>query len=239
MGTNTDKSPKNVTVFGRLSFPAFTHKEAVAKALKSSIAQIAQKAAATPEEISPEFNLLLEQAQLDKLRTHILDVFIPYVQANYAKDPKSRDSLDPKVVKKIQDKLASEDWDGVPFLPFKTISEKNQEAAPEAVVSIKLNGSKGQDIALKATVYNEDQMAIPDPDILSYPVVKDLKQTVFSMYAGAYVAATINLYAFYTSAGVNGISGGANAAVYRGNLEASRFGGGGQDIDEDDIFLDD
>ena len=37
-------NPKNVTIRGRLSFPRFTHKEAVANALKSNIPAIAAKA---------------------------------------------------------------------------------------------------------------------------------------------------------------------------------------------------
>jgi len=227
-----DKSPKTITIYGRLSFPRFTHAEAVAANKKSNFP------AANEADVKPEFNLLIEQGQFEKLRDHIRDVFIPYAQEQYAKDPKSKDALDPKVVKKILQKLDDEDWDGAPILPFKSISEKNAEAAPEAVASVKVVGSKGQDITLKATVYDESQLAVPDPDILTYPVLKNLKETVFNMYAGAYVAATLNLYAYFSSAAVNGISAGANAAVYRGNLEGERFGGG-TDIDEEDIFLDD
>lgn len=234
-----DKNPKNVTIYGRLSFPKFTHKEALASALKSTIAGIAKKAADSPDEITPEFNLLVEQAQLDKLKTHILDVFIPFVEENYAKDPKSRDSLDPKLIAKLKAKVEAEDWDGAPFLPMKTVTEKNQEAVPEAVASVKLSGSKGTDIKLMATVYSEDQLLVPDPDIISYPFITELSKTVFSMYAGAYVTATLNLFAFNASSNVNGISAGANVAVYRGNLEGARLGGGGLDIDEEDIFLDD
>jgi hypothetical protein len=225
-------NPQNVTIYGRLSFPRFTFKEAVAANKKSKFVK------SDEDDVKPEFNLLVEQGQLDKLITHISDVFIPFVEANYAKDPKSKNALDPKTVKKLRDKIDAKDWDGAPFLPVKTISEKNQEAAPEAVASVKITGSKGQDIDLKATVYEESQLAIPDPDILQYPVLKKLSETVFSMYAGAYVAATVNLYAFFSSNTVNGISAGANVAVYRGNIEGGRFGGG-TDVDEDDIFLDD
>jgi hypothetical protein len=225
-------NPKNVTIYGRLSFPAFTHKEAVAKNKKSNFV------AADEADVKPEFNLLIEQSQLDKLRDHLRNVFLPYVQEQYAKDPKTKDALDPKVVKRILDKLESEDWEGTPILPIKVLSEKNAESAPETVASVKVVGSKGVDITLKASVYSEDQLAVPDPDILTYPVLKNLSETVFSMYAGAYVAATLNLFAYFSSASVNGISAGANVAVYRGNMEGARFGGG-VDVDEEDIFLDD
>src|SRR5690606_30205093 len=101
-----------------------------------------------------------------------------------------------------------------------------------------ITGPKAGDITLRATVQDESQLLVPDPDILSFPVIKPIGQTVFSMYPGAYVAATLNLFAFNTSPSVNGISAGANVAVYLGNLEGERFGGG-VDIDEDAIFLDD
>jgi hypothetical protein len=226
-------NPQNVTIYGRLSFPRFTHKEAVIANKKSQFVQ------ADEGDVKPEFNLLIERGQLEKLKTHIEDVFLPFVEEQFAKDPKSKNALDPKVVKKIRVMLESEEWDDTPpILPIKKVSEKNQEAAPEAVASVKIVGSKGSDITLKASVYSEDQLLVPDPDILNYPVLKNLSETVFQMYAGAYVAATLNLFAFFSSNAVNGISAGANTAVYRGNLEGARFGGG-VDVDEEDIFLDD
>ena len=232
MAQSTTPNPKNVTIRGRLSFPRFSHREAVASNQKSNFPK------ADPNDVAPEFNLLIEQAQLDKLKDHIRDVFLPYVEEQFAKKEK-RDALDPKVVKKILAKLDADDYEAVaPHLPMKEISEKNAEAAPECVASVKIVGSKGADITLKARVENEQQLLVPDPDLLTYPVLKPLNETVFQMYAGAYVAATLNLYAFFQSASVNGISAGANTAVYLGNLEGERFGGG-VEVNEDDIFLDD
>ena len=231
MAQSTTPNPKNVTIRGRLSFPRFSHREAVAANQKSNFPE------ADPNDVAPEFNLLIEQAQLDKLKDHIRDVFLPYVEEQFTKKEK-RDALDPKVVKKILAKLDADDYEAVaPHLPMKEISKKNAEAAPECVASVKIVGRKGADITLKARVENEQQLLVPDPDILNYPVLKPLAETVFQMYAGAYVAATLNLYAFFQSASVNGISAGANTAVYLGNLEGERFGGG-VEVNEDDIFLD-
>ena len=230
-------NPKSVTIRGRLSFPRFTHKEAVANALKSNIPAIAAKAASNPEDISPEFNLLIEQDQLDKLVEHIRDVFLPYVNDQFAKKEK-RDALDPKVVAKILKKMEDGDYEAVaPHLPMKEMSEKNKESAPECVVGVKITGNKGRDITLKARVDSEDQLAIPDADLLQFPVLKNLSETVFEMYPGAYVGATLNLFAFFSSASVNGISAGASTAVYLGNLEGERFGGG-DTVDEDALFMD-
>lgn len=228
MATN----PKSVTVYGRLSFPRFT----MAEAIKGNEGSKFPKKDA---DIAPEFNLLLEQAQLDKLIKHIDDVFLPYVEAQAAAKEK-RDALDPKSVKKVRDFLAAGDWsDQPPFMPIKPVHEKTQPLAPEAVASLKITGPKGADVTLKATVYEEGQLLVPDPDdLLPYPKIKPIEETVFQMYPGAYVAATLNLFAFFSSNSIYGISAGANTAVYRGNLEGERFGGG-VDIDEDAIFLDD
>ena len=223
-------NPKNVTIKGRLSFPRFSHREAVAANERSKFKK------ADPSEVAPEFNLLIEQDQLDKLKDHILNVFLPYVEQQAANKEK-RDVLSPKLIQKIKDKIDAEDWDGSPFLPMKPVSEKNVEVAPESVASVKITGSKGGDITLKARVENEDQLVIPDPDILSWPTIVPLEKSIFQMYPGAYVAATLNLFAFESSSTINGISAGANTAVYLGNLEGERFGGG-VDPDEEDIFMD-
>ena len=224
------QNPKNVTIKGRLSFPRFSHRDAVAANERSKFKK------ADPSEVAPEFNLLIEQDQLDKLKDHILNVFLPYVEQQVANKEK-RDTLSPKLIQKIKDKIDTEDWDGSPFLPMKPVSEKNAEVAPESVASVKITGSKGGDITLKARVENEDQLVIPDPDILSWPTIVPLDKSIFQMYPGAYVAATLNLFAFESSSTINGISAGANTAVYLGNIEGARFGGG-VDVDEDDIFMD-
>ena len=234
---NATVDPKNVTIRGRVSFPSWTHAEAVAKASKSTIPQIAQKAVNDPGSITPEFTLLVEQAQLDKLIQHLENEFIPYVEAQFAAKEK-RDALDPKYVKKIVDRLASGEWnDGVPHLPIKVINEKTADLAPECVAGIKVIGPKGGDIVLEATVFSEDQLSTPDADILKYPVRKPIHETNFVPYPGAYFAATLNLYAYFGSSSVYGIGAGANIAFYLGNYEGERFGGGGA-VNEDEIFAD-
>ena len=52
-------NPSTVTVYGRLSFPVFTRAEAVARNATSPNPK-------KDEQVTPEFNLLLEQAQFDK-----------------------------------------------------------------------------------------------------------------------------------------------------------------------------
>lgn len=225
-------SAKNVTMKGRLSFPRFFIKDAIEANKKSKFPK------ANDSEVSTEFNLLLEQAAVDKFNKHVLDHFLPYVEEQFAKDPKNRDALEPKLVDKIRKFIEAEDWsDQPPFFPIKTLTEKNQEAAPECVASLKVMGRKGADVDLQATVFEPGQLLVPDPDILTYPVRKPIGQTVFEPYAGAYYTATLNLYAFYNSNANYGIGAAASIAFHMGNLEGERFGGGGV-VNEDEIFAD-
>ena len=226
------KNPKNVTIRGRVSFPVWTYNEAIERNKTSKFPEN------DPAKIKPEFNLLVEEGQLDKLTDHILNVFLPYCAEQYKKGEKERDAMEPKVIKRIADLIKSGDWEAQPpFLPIKKISEKNAENAPECVASIKVAGPRGADFDLRATVYEEGQLLVPDADILSYPVQKKLGETVFQMYPGAYAITTLNLFSFFSSNAIFGVSAGANVAFYMGNLEGERFGGG-SDIDEDEIFAD-
>lgn len=228
-GTIDANAAKSLTIKGRLSWPRFTHAEAVEANKKSNFPK------ADESKVSPEFNLLVERDQLDKIIAHIRDVMIPYVQQQTAAGEK-RDVLDDKVVKKILKKLEDEDWDGAPHLPIKPLTEKNAESMPSAVASIKVTGRAGSDIKLLAKVTDNTQLAVVDPDIIGFPLMKPIKETVFEMYPGAWVATTMNLYAFVQSTSVNGISAGGDICVYLGDLDGDRFGGGAQ-LDEDAIFM--
>jgi len=223
----TGKNPKTVTVYGRLSFPNFDYQQAVVKNGKS---QYPKDAA----DVSPDFNLLLEQAQLDKFVTHIKDLFLPYCLEQSNKGEK-RDALTAAEVKRILKIVDAGDWGAQPpYIPIKEIGDKTAALAPECVVNVKVNGNKGTDIELKAIVNNEDELLVPDPDLLQYPVIKPIGQTVHQMYGGCYVAATLNLYAFI-SGKLPGFSASASVAVFK--ADGDRFGGG-VTVDEDEIFAD-
>lgn len=223
MGT---KNPKTCTVYGRLSFPTFTAKAAYERSLKG------QYPAADVASAAPDFQLLLEQAQLDKLVTHVTGEFFPYC-LEQSKNNEKRDVLDAKEIKALTEQL-SDPFDGPYNTPLKPVHEKTAPLAPEAVAAIKVIGNKGVDIELKAIVNSEDELAVPDPDLLTFPVIKPIGQTVHSMYPGAYVAVTLNLYAYHNGKHP-GFSAGASVAVFKADGE--RFGGG-TTVDEDEIFLD-
>jgi len=221
------KNPKTVTIYGRLSFPNFVYAQAVARNQKSQFPK-------APEDVSPDFNLLVEQAQLDKLIKHVTDEFLPYCMEQSDKGEK-RDALTKAEVAKIMKIINASDWDSQPpYIPVKPVPEKTVDLAPEAVASIKISGVRGQDIELKAIVNTEDELLVPDPDLLQYPVIKPIGQTVHQMYGGCYVAATLNLYAFI-SGKLPGFSASASVAVFK--ADGDRFGGG-VSVDEDEIFAD-
>lgn len=223
-----EKDPRTVTIYGRLSFPNFQYAQAVARNVKSKYPKDAA-------EVTPDFNLLVEQPQLDKLLTHVKELFLPFC-LEQSKKGESRNALDQGQVDRILKLIDSGDWEAQPpYIAVKKVGDKTAALAPEAVASIKIVGNKGVDIELKAIVNSEDELLVPDPDQLTYPVIKPIGQTVHQMYAGAYVAATLNLYSFISGA-LPGFSASASTAVFKADGERI---GGGTSVDEDEIFLDD
>lgn len=220
------KNPQTVTIYGRLSYPTWTHAEAVARNAGSNYPQ-------PPEQVTAEFNLLLEQAQVDKFITHVKGEFLPFCLDQFQKNEK-RNALDDKQIQRILQVLEGDLENQPPYVPLKVVPEKTAPLAPEAVAMIKIKGPRQADIEQLAIVQSEDELAVPDPDLLQFPVVKPIRQTVHQMYAGCYVAATVNLYAFL-SGKTPGFSASASKAVFK--ADGDRFGGG-VDIDEDEIFLD-
>lgn len=222
-----EKSPKSITFYGRASFPTLTAQAAYERSLKGKYP--AQDVASA----SPDIQLIVEQAQLDKLRNHVVDVFFPYCIEQEANGEK-RDTLTAAEVKKLTSQIKSADFEGDYNTPFKKVHEKTAELAPEAVATIKVIGNKGQDFEVKAIVNDESELAVPDPDQVTFPVVKPIGVTTHALYPGAYVAVTANLYAYHNGK-LPGFSAGASTIVFK--ADAERFGGG-TSVDEDEIFDD-
>lgn len=221
------KTAKNVTVYGRLSYPKWTAEEAMefSKRGKFPITDISKA--------QPSFQLLLTQAQYDRIKSHIETKFFQYVAAQH-KNGEKKDAMKPDDLKKLVAELES-DFTAQAFnSPFKPVDEKTAKIAPEAVIVLKVLGNKGEDIKQKAIVNKEEDLKIPDPDLLSYPVVRPIEDTVFSMYPGCEVAVTVDLYTYYNG-GRPGFSAGSSVGTFR--RDAERIGGS-IEIDLDEIFLD-
>lgn len=217
---------KTVTVWGRLSFPAFTAQEAYDSSQRGSYP------AKDVASASPNFMLVLNDVQWEKFRKHCVEVFLPYCEEQHKKGEK-RDAMSPADVKKLIEAIEDPASASV-NTPAKVVGDKTLALAPEAVMAVKCIGGKGTDIALKAIVNDESELAVPDPDILTFPVIKPIGATVHEMYAGANVAATLNLYAYFNGKHP-GFSAGVNTAVFRADND--RFGGS-VGIDESEIFMD-
>lgn len=228
MADNKPADPKQVTIWGRLSFPTWTAQEAYDRNLRG---QFPSKDVASA---SPDFQLLVDDAQWGKLLKHINDVFLPYCVEQNSKGEK-RDELTPDEVQMLRDGINGDLAKQMCNTPAKAVSEKSAEFAPEAVATIKCIGPKGGNITLKAIANNEGELAVPDPDLLSFPVILPIERTVHQMYPGANVAATLNLYA-YRNGKLPGFSAGVSAAVFKADND--RFGGS-VDVDEAEMFLDD
>lgn len=228
MATTKEKNPKTCTIYGRLSFPTFTAQEAFERSQKGKYP------AKSVGEAQPDFQLLVEQAQFDKLVNHLEQVFLPYCVKQAAANEK-RDVLTDKEVAKLIDGIKGDLADQMFNTPFKPVHEKTAPLAPECVAAIKVVGNKGVDMELKAIVNDEDELRVPDPDQLTWPIIKPIGQTVHSMYPGCYVAATLNLYAYHNDPKRPGIGAGAGTAVFK--MDGERFGGG-TSVDEDEIFAD-
>lgn len=227
MAPTQNENPQVVTVYGRLSFPQFTAQEAHDRS------QGGQYPTKDKAEAKPNLTLLLEQAQMDKARNWVQDKFLPYCEAQHAAKEK-RNALDPKECKLLSEQIHDPVLDGPYNTPFKPLSDKSKLLAPECVAALKVIGNAGTDFSLKAIVNGEKDLLIPDPDIMAYPVIRPIEQTVHEMYAGAYVGVTLNLYAYHNGK-LPGFSAGGNTAVFR--ADADRFGGGVA-VDESEIFAD-
>lgn len=221
-------SPKTVTIWGRLSFPTWTAQEAYERNQKGTYPtkDVASSA--------PDFNLLVNDVQWAKFLKHATELFLPYC-VDQANKGEKRDALDAKEAQLLIDGITGDLSAQVYNTPAKAVSDKSAELAPEAVAQIKCIGPKGGDIDLKAIVNNEGELSVPNPDLLTFPVILPVGQSIHQFYPGCNVAATLNLYA-YKNGKLPGFSAGVSTAVFKGDNE--RFGGS-LSIDADEIFLDD
>lgn len=220
---------KTVTIWGLASFPTMTAAEAYALSLKGDYPADDVASAA------PSVQLLVNEAQWDKFKTFCINTFLPYC-VEQSKKGEKRDALDAKEVKALIEGLEGDLEDQVYNTPAKPVHHKTAELAPQCVASIKALGSKGVDFDIKAIVRSEDELSVPEPDLLQFPVIRPINVTNHSMYPGCAIAVTLNLYAYHNGKHP-GFSAGASTVVVK-DSDQPRFGGGVA-VDESEIFLDD
>lgn len=229
---STDKDFKKFNARGAITYSQFTMPQAIANNDRSSFPK-------TPDKIAPTVQLLLDETQVDRIVAHIRDIYIPESIKRQAAGEK-RDAFDKKQADKILKALeerGANGWEAeAPYLPIKQVYAKTLTVAPWAKATLSFTGTAGRDMEQLARVNNEDELKVPDPDILTYPVLKPIGQTVHELYPGAWAYATLNLSGYFTSNSNFGISAYANTVVF---LEDRDRLAGGATLDEDDIFMDD
>ena len=223
-----EKNPQTITIRGRLSFPALTMPEAIARNSTSAWPK-------KPEDIAPDYSIVVEQTTLDKLVDHVKNVFLPYCLAQSNAGQK-KNALDAKQIARLIKAIDSDWTEQPPYIAIKPLSEKTAALAPSAVASIKVIGNKLTNIVQLAIVRDAEELLDPDdPNVTTFPAIMPINKTVHQMYPGCQVKATLNLYAFLSGT-TPGFSASAGTLVFFGDDE--RFGGGGE-IDEEEMFLDD
>lgn len=223
----TKDNPKKGTYWGPVSWPTITAKQAY------DLSQKGTYPAADVASAAPHFQLLLNQSQWDKFKRHAQEEFLPYC-VQQEKLGTKKDVLSAKEAKALSDQLDGDLADAMYNMPVKPVNEDTALLVPDAVAALKCIGAKGVDIELKAIVNSEDELSVPDADLLAFPVVKPLHVTVHQIYPGAVCATTINLYAYHNGKHP-GFSAGATTLVFK--TDGERLGGGGG-IDMDEIFAD-
>ena len=218
---------------GAITYSQFT----MAQALANNANRTQYKK--TDDKVAPQVQFLLDQAQVDRIVAHIRDTYLPETLVRNGRGEK-RDSFDQKQVTKILkalDERQAEGWQSEsPFLPIKQVYKKTLEVAPWAIATLALTGTAGRDIEQLARVNDESELRVPDPNLLSFPALKPIDQTVHELYPGAWAYATLNLSGYVQSASNFGISAYSNTVVF---LEDRDRLAGGMSLDESSIFMDD
>lgn len=222
-----DTEGKTGTFTGRLSFPTLTAKAAYELSQKGSYP------AASIDVASPSFQLLLNQAQMDKFIAQAQE-FLAQCAVNEAAGSK-KDALTQKEVDDLVKDITGDLTDQRYNTPLKGVSDKTLELAPDTVAVLKVIGPKGGDVKVKAIVRQESEIAPTSDVIFTKPVILDIEETTHELYPGCVAKVTVNLYA-YKNGKNPGFSAGGSIVVF--SADDDRFGGG-MALDEDEMFLDD
>jgi len=199
-----------LNIAGYLSFPEFTHVEAVAAAQKSGhvgvkqsgeddaalMAKIAAGIPLGPKEkmkVKARFNLLLTQAQYDQLKADIKTKILPALIAN------ANGRFTAAQVAQVEKQLDADMW--AAGLPFRPVDDKTLAKIPDVVVSLAITQFAGQDFDLTARARDIDWLVDPANAPTLFPVALPVKEVVDPSTGknpkhtpGARVSATVGFY---------------------------------------------
>lgn len=230
--------PEGLNVGGRFSYANLTAQEAYDSAHRADSKLPPKQRPQSVDEAKASFNVLLNEAGLEVVKNYLLDTVIPWFEQEVA-DGNKKMTVDQQGINLIRDNIVGEVWDAkLGTLAIKPVNEKTQALAPTAAASLVVKAWKaGTNISKEAFVTEEEQL-------LTKPFTKKqmfpLEDTIFDLYPGCYVKATIS---FWIGA-VNGAPylscAGSSVAFWK---DAPSFVGGGSDTEGmiaagDDMFID-
>lgn len=221
------KDGGSVTVSGRLMWLKATAEEAFEF---SKIGKFPKKDVADAQ---PHFNLLLNDTQYDKVVRWATDEFLPScIESFKSYGDKGRNALEPDDVDLILKEIAKPSKRSAVIIPFKEIKENLADQIDETHM-IKVVGTKGGKITLKAIVRKQDEINDPDGDILyTKDVPLPIKLTVHQLYDGCNVIVKITGYAYNTAK--PGFSLSTDTVTFKSDNTPVQGAGGTSD---DDIML--
>lgn len=236
----TLEKPTGINAGGRLSFNHLTAQAAYDSAHRAGSALPPKQRPQSVEDAKANFVLLLNGTGRDRIIKHVLEDVIPWFRQE-VKDGNSKMFITDADIDTIEALIKDETWrDGRNgTTPFRDVDEKTAEMAPTAALAMTVKAyHPGTDIKQEAFVTDEEQL---NTKPFSKKAVFPIDDTIFELYSGAYVKATVSFW-IGEAGGMPYLSCSANSVVFW--KEGSRFGGGSSDVegmieeDDDDLFDD-
>lgn len=207
---------------GRLSFHVHDVDAALVEKNKGPFA----KSNDTVADVSAYSTILLTAPQYERIKTQLIEFL-----GECAKLPKGEIKLTPAELKMLVRQIEADE--ALPLnTPFKQLSEKTLELWPECVAAVKLLSPRGQSFVEEAIVRNEDDLKVPDPDRIGFPLQLPLRESRFTMYNGCWVIAPLSFYTYKNGANPGVSAGGTHIIFQRDDTPFA----GGPGVDRDSIF---
>ena len=234
----TIDKPEAMNIGGRFSFHSLTAQAAYDSAHRADSKLLPTQRPDTVNDAQANFTILLNETGLEVVKEYILDKVLPWFEQELkAGNPKM--TIDQDGIDLLRTNIKDNNFGKkMGSTPFRDPSEKTLELAPNTAASIQMKAYKrGTDIKQEAFVSEEEHLiSLPFSTKRIYPI----EDTVFELYAGCYVKATVTFWA----GAVNGnpyLSCSANSVVFW--KDGASFAGGGTDeegmLADDDLFLED
>lgn len=231
--------PEGLNIGGRFSYNSLTAQQAYDSAHRADSKLQPSMRPATVGDAKANFTVLLNKTGHDTVQEYILKNVLPWFRQE-VKDGNPKITIDDDGLDILEKNIKDEKWNSkLGSIPFNNLNDKTKELSPNSYASIVLKAYRpGTDIKQEAFVTEEEQL-VSKP--FSKKAVFPIEDTVFELYSGCYVKATVTFWA----GSINGnpyLSASTNAVVFW--KDGDPFAGGGSDAegmiegDDDDLFMD-